>query len=218
MSGAISATSAALVGTAAAGGAAATAGLIGAGGAVTLGGAASAALAGFSLLQAVGTIGQGNAQRAALDNQAAQKRVIAGQDMASAERDQANKLRAGAYAESRAQAVIGASGADPNSVTATKDITDIEGQSEYGALTALFNGQSKAQGLNYDANLDLQRGEAAHDAGVIGGIGNAGSSLARAYMTPSTTGGGGKTMVDQYADQLAPSGINIGTYNMPWSG
>lgn len=194
MSGGISAVSAAGAAAAAAG--ASTAGIAGAALAANLGTISLIS----TMASAMGTIAQGNANRANLTNQAAQLSQQAGQTRASSQRDAANKLRTGEYAVSRAAAVTGASGANPDSVTAVTNETNLSGQSEYGALTAMFNGEEKARGLQYEANSDIMKGQSAHDAGAISGVGNV--SLAAGSMYGKTlVGQNSDTMLSRYADQ-----------------
>jgi hypothetical protein len=164
-------------------------------------------------VQAMGTIAQGNAQRASLDNQAAQLNQQAGEARASSQRAEENQLRTGAYAESRALAVTAASGADPNSVTAVNNEENLAGQTEYGALTALFNGEEKARGLEYEANSDYAKGKSAHDAGVISGISGFAGSAAKTMMSP-TTADSGETMLDRFASN--DTGIADRNNPLPW--
>lgn len=173
-------------------------------------------MAASAVTGAIGTIGQGNAQRAQLDNQAAQLDQAAGQTRATAQRQQQDQLRKGAYAVSRAEAVQAAGGADPDSVTSITNETNLTGQSEYGALTALYNGEEKARGQEYEATNDRIAGKAAHRGAVINAIGGLllpGSKP----MAPSTTGSGGESMLSKYAEPYGnDSNIQDSNNPLPW--
>lgn len=154
--------------------------------------------------QAYGTIATGNANRAALDNEAAQLTQAAGQTRASAQADAAIKRRAGAYAASKAQALQAAGGADPDSVTAVDNEINLTGQGEYNALTALYNGEEKARGMDYAAQNDLLKGQSAHDAGVIGAGNGLFNTLGGMY---------GNTLLSNNADPYTSSSDDEDTIN-----
>lgn len=155
-------------------------------------------MAGSAVMQMAGTIGQGNAARATADNQAAQLNQQAGQTRASAQREAENKRRQGEFASSRAQAVQAAAGGNPDSFTAVENEKNLVGQGEYGALTAMYNGEERARGMDYAATNKRLEGKAAHDAGVTSGISGFASSMGKAFMP--TTGSSGETMASKYSD------------------
>jgi hypothetical protein len=123
-------------------------------------------------MQAVGTVQASQAQRAAgdaqrdaayysgtvMDQQAGQARATA-QRVAIQERRKANLLQSTAIARAAAS---GGSATDP---TVTNLVSGIAGQGEYNALTALFNGEEKARGLENQADLTRYEGEQAAYAG-----------------------------------------------------
>lgn len=170
-------------------------------------------------LQMAGTIAQGNAARASANNQAAQFNQQAGQTRATAQREAEAERRKGEYASSRAQAVQAAGGADPDSFTSVTNETNLVGQGEYGALTAMFNGEEKARGLDYAATNKHIEGNAAHDAGVTNGITNFASAMTKQFATPSkpTTATSGTTLYSQYSDTVDNPDMGYGPFQpLPW--
>lgn len=93
--------------------------------------------------------------QASLDYQAAQDRVNAGQAMAVAERDAAEQRRQGDYAQSRAIALLAASGGggvtDPGAVTL---LANNAGEIAYRSAVALYKGEDEARALNIKANAE----------------------------------------------------------------
>lgn len=163
-------------------------------------------------IQAIGTIvsagGQlnagraaataGRAQQQALDYQAAALDQQAGQERASSQRRAMDERRRAEIAMSRGQAVAAASGAGALDESVVNTLSDIAGEGEYNALSALFTGEERARGLEGEAGLRRYQGaEAARQgevakqayrtaaiATVLSGFGRAGSSLASKYGDP----------------------------------
>ncbi len=177
-------------------------------------------MAGSAVMQMAGTIGQGNAARATANNQAAQLEQQAGQSRATAQREAEAKRRQGEFASSRAQAVQAAAGGNPDSFTAVENEKDLVGQGEYGALTAMFNGEERARGMEYNAANKRLEGKAAHDAGVTSAIASGLSSAGK--IAGMTTGGSGETMTSKYTDPFNNNGGSFdsdeyGPYqSFPW--
>jgi hypothetical protein len=158
------------------------------------GGIATAALIGISTaVQAASTIAQGNAQKTAMNYQAAQLDQQAGQTRATSQRQAIEQQRTGAYALSRAQAVSAASGADPNSPTTENIEGNLAGESEYNQLTALFNGEERARGQEQQSQTDVYQGSLDKRASL--------------YKAAGTIAQGGETLYSKYGFG-SPSGTD----------
>lgn len=135
-------------------------------------------------LSALGAIQAGNAQNDAAKFQAAQMEQQAGQERASAQRAMIEQRRKERFAQSRLQAVAAASGAGATDPTVLDLSGDIAQEGEYRALTALFEGEERARGLQMGASAKRYEGAAAKQAGYIGAATTmlgAGSSLYDKY-------------------------------------
>lgn len=146
-------------------------------------------------LSAVGSIQEGNAtykaSKAAAKAvkegakfEAAQLNRNAGQQRATAQREAIEQRRAGRLAQSRALAVAGASGAGVSDVDVTNLVSDLAADGEYNALTALYNGEEQALGMEdqakgvmYNAKQEARsykaKGKAAKSAGYMTALGTA---------------------------------------------
>jgi hypothetical protein len=138
---------------------------------------------------------QGRAQQQASDYAAKQAEVQAGQERAAAQRRAIAQRRQTARVQSSLQARAAASGAgalDPSIIDLTGDIAQ---EGEYRALTALYEGEERARGLENRATLSTYEGAAARAAGnarassiTTSTIGTALSSASSLFMK---YGGGG---------------------------
>jgi len=81
------------------------------------------------------------------------------QEQAIAQRSFIEKRRQSRLAESRAVAVAGASGGGVGDPTVLNIISELAGEGEFGAQSALFEGESAASLLNTEAALALYEGE-----------------------------------------------------------
>lgn len=143
-----------------------------------------------TVVSAYGTIAAGSAQRAEADSQAYQMRQQAGQERASAQRAEIVQRRQGAFALSRAQAVAAAGGGDTTDPTVVNVEKDIAGQTEYNAMTALFNGEERARGLETGANFKNFEGDQAYQKGL--------------YSAAGTIFKGGSSWASKYGDTSLP--------------
>ena len=148
----------------------------------------------------------GSAQRAAADFEAAQIRQLAGQTVASSQRDSATERLKQELLTSRAIAVAGASGGAVTDPTVQKILTDITGRGTYNHAVALYQGEEKARQMNlaadaktYEGVIAEQGGEqraAAYRIGALGGLATGGASLYGKYglggpkKAPAGTSGG----------------------------
>lgn len=106
---------------------------------------------------------QGRAQLQEAEYRAAQGRQIAGQQRATAQRAMIEENRKTRLAQSRSQAVAAAqgSGGDPSVLNLQ---AGIGAEGKYNALTALYEGDDRAQQLESGADLALYEGQSAYRA------------------------------------------------------
>lgn len=123
-------------------------------------------------LTIAGTIQQGRAARAAGEaeaiaagSRATALRQQAGQERAISQRGAIEERRRGEFVTSRAQALAAASGAGALDPTIVGILGDLETETEFRALTALYEGEQAARGLEFGAEGELFAGEVARRAG-----------------------------------------------------
>ena len=132
--------------------------------------------------------GQQQAKKAAREDAnfaAGQQRAAALRATATGQRAAANERRNARLIQSALQARAGGGGLDPTVVNLAQGIA---GEGEYRALTALYEGESAAAGLNEQADAAIRTGRAqgrAMDYKSAGTILSTASSMASRY-------GGGK--------------------------
>ena len=80
-------------------------------------------------------------------------------------------LLKGDYVASRARAATAAGGLTTTSMSAERNVGQIEGQAEYNALAALYHGQSEAQDLDQRASVLQSEGRASMISGAMGAAG-----------------------------------------------
>ncbi len=117
-----------------------------------------------TVFQAAGAIGGGVSKDNAARFQAQQLETAAGQERAAAQRAAEEQRRQARLAGSRLQAVAGGAGSDP---TVMNLAADIAGEGEYRALTALFEGESRARGMEGQARAARYEGKQARTAGMM---------------------------------------------------
>lgn len=137
-----------------------------------------------TILSTVGTISAGRAEDKAAKFQAAQMQQQAGQERAAGQREAIDERRKARLAESRALAVSAASGAGASDPTVLDIMGDLESEGEYRALTALYNGEERARGLESGAAAKRFEGATAKRAGYMKG--------------GATILGGGYSLLDKY--------------------
>ncbi len=111
-----------------------------------------------------------------MDEQALEERAYAQRDMIE-QKKEANLVKSRAL-------MLSAAGGGASDVTNTNIIGDIHAEGEYRALTALFNGEERARGLETESAVTRYEGKAARRAGnvkAIGSIFDTGSSLFSRY-------------------------------------
>lgn len=147
-----------------------------AGGGISLGSALGIAGTGLS---ALGTIAGGAAAKASGDASAAQQEAAAKTERAKAQRQAFEQRRQSDLLSSRAQAVSAASGAGASSdaPSIVKIMTDIAGQGEQNAQTAMWNGEEQARSLEYGAKIARQSGRSS----MLGSLLGAGATLGTGF-------------------------------------
>lgn len=145
---------------------------------------AQAMAVGGKVLKAGGSIFGGIAANKAAKNEARQLEGQAVVERATSQRQAMEERRQARLLQSRSLAVAAASGGGADDPTVVNIMSDLEGEGEYRALTALYEGETEAQGLEAQARARRKEGKNAKIAGFI----NAGASLLDA----------GSTMYDRY--------------------
>ena len=136
---------------------------------------AQAAAIAATVVSTVGTIVSSNdaaaAARAEGDNarkigdwQASQLRQQAGQERAAAQRQAENERRAGRLAVSKARAIAAGSGGGASDPTVMNIYSDLAAEGETNAMTALWEGEEAARGLEAQAAGAQYEGAAAYEA------------------------------------------------------
>lgn len=140
---------------------------------------------GGSVLSGLGQMQAGKAANVNAKFQAAQMEQQAGQEKATSQRVAIEERRRAAIAGSNAQAAAASSGGGATDPTVLNIMGGLAGQGEYNALTALFEGEEKARGLNLQATSTRMQGKQAKKAGMISGfstiIGGSGNALMAKY-------------------------------------
>lgn len=133
-----------------------------------------------SLMNAQSTIAAGNTTREAAYADAAAMERQAGRVRAQGQRAAIEDKRQGRLVQSRIQALAAASGAGAQDPTVVKLQGDIEGESEYRALSDLYTGDTQADTLVEDARNTRRYGRnvaKAYNTAAMGTILSTGATL-----------------------------------------
>lgn len=139
---------------------------------------------GGGLLSAGGKISEANAKAADLRFQAEQLEAQAGLKRATSQREAIEQKREARLAQSRGLAVAAASGGGADDPTVVNILAGIEGEGEYRALTALYNGEETARGMEAQAGANRRSASSVKKAGLLGAAGtvlSTGASLFDRY-------------------------------------
>lgn len=177
------------------------------------------ALAAGTILGAAGMVQQGKAAKAqgralqqAADFEAAQRERIAGQERAAAQREAIIQRKEADLVASRGQAVAAASGAGALDPTIVDLLGDIEGEGEYRAALALYQGEERAIGQETAASARRFEGASARMAGNAAArssnLAAAGTLLRGASKFDLDFGGGGAPPTSAGSSTLAGAPIN----------
>jgi len=154
---------------------------------------ATVASVGGSVISGLGQMQAGRAANASAKFQAAQMEQRAGQERAASQRVAIEERRRAGIAMSNAQAATAASGGGATDPTVLNITGGLAKQGEYNALSALFEGEERARGLQLQATSTRMEGRQARRAGMIGGISTivsgAGNALMNKYAPASSNGG-----------------------------
>jgi hypothetical protein len=137
-----------------------------------------------SLFQAKGQQDAGAAAQQSAEFIALEDEQAATNSRGASQRAAEEERRQGLLAQSRATALAAASGGGADDPTVVKIISNIAGESEYRALTALYQGEDRARAYENDASLRRAGGGEAMRAGQIAASGTliqGGSSLLSRY-------------------------------------
>jgi hypothetical protein len=134
-----------------------------------------------TVLGAVGQRKEGKDIERANEFQAVQLDQNAGQSRAAGQREATEQRRQARLANSRLRALAGGGGADPTIVRLSQDIA---GEGELRALTAMYEGEERARGMETAATAKRMGGASAAQAGNIRSFG--------------TILGGGSSLYDKY--------------------
>jgi hypothetical protein len=135
-------------------------------------------------LSAGGSIIGANAEAKELRSEAAQLEAQAGLERASSHRQAIEERRQARLAASRGLAVAAASGASADDPTVVNALAGIEGEGEYRALTALYNGEEQARGMEAQAAANRRGAKSTKKAALFNAAGtvlSAGSTLYDRY-------------------------------------
>lgn len=132
-------------------------------------------------------------QQAEANNAAAQMRVNAGQALAAAQRDAYEQRRQGSLVQSRAMALLAASGGSVTDPTAIRLLANNAGETAYRSAVELYKGEDESRQLNMQADATEATGRKLANDGltkkkeadfrVFGDLISAGSSLYEKYGT-----------------------------------
>lgn len=146
---------------------------------------ATALIAG-TVISAGSQVYGGIQKKRADDFAAAQVSQEAGQSTASGIQGAIEQRRRASYVASSARAHIAASGMATTGPSAITTVGGITGEGDYRALTALYQGEDRAQELRYKASGLRAEGSAAQTAGWMSGISSVltgGYNVANEYPT-----------------------------------
>ena len=139
---------------------------------------------GGKALEAGGTLLGASGEAKQLRGEADQLDEQAGRTRASSQRQAMEERRQARLVASRALAVAAASGGGADDPTVVNLIANTEGEGEYRALTALYNGNEDALGMEAQAKAKRREAKNVKTASYLkaaGSIIGAGSTLADRY-------------------------------------
>lgn len=130
-------------------------------------------------IAAAGTVVSAVSAKTQGDAQAAQEQAAGAAAKASAQRAAYNQGRDTQYVQSRARAYAAASGGASTDPSVVDDLAQIGTAGEYRRLTALYGGDTAAQGADLQAQADRNTGRSRAISTVLSGA----SSLASKYWS-----------------------------------
>lgn len=130
------------------------------------------------------SIAQGKQQDAMARIEAGQMEANAKAERAASQRDASQERKRSDYLQSRARSLAAASGAGASDPTIENIIAGLDSEGEYRALTALYNGEQQASGLELGSQVRRIEGRNARSASryqAAGTLMKAGASLYDKY-------------------------------------
>lgn len=146
-----------------------------------------------TVLSAGSSIMGGNAANRSAQSEASQLEYQAGQQRASSQRAAIEQRRQAALVNSRLRAVAGGGAGDIGVINMAADIA---GEGEYRALTALYEGNDKAAGMESAAAARRREGKAARTSGYLGAVSSVLSAAGTSSMLSKYGAGGFSGMPD----------------------
>jgi hypothetical protein len=138
---------------------------------------------GSTFMSAIGQRNAGIAENQRAQYVAKQMEVNAGQERAAAQRRAQEQRRRGDLAQSRAQSLAAASGGGALDPSVVDIMGGLEEESEFNALSDLYEGEERARDLESNATVTRWSGNQANKAGymaarttMLSGIGNVAGS------------------------------------------
>lgn len=122
-----------------------------------------------ALVSAAGSIVGGIAANNQAKAQAQAMTVRAGEERAASQREAIDRSREAKLVMSRQQAVAAASGGGAADPTVVNLMAGVAARGDYNSATALYEGETKGRGLEYQATLTRMQGRQAMFAGFING-------------------------------------------------
>tara|TARA_R110000851_G_scaffold9579_1_gene35531 strand:- start:2663 stop:3094 length:432 start_codon:yes stop_codon:yes gene_type:complete len=135
---------------------------------------------------AMGAIQEGNAAEAAGKFTARQQQRNAKNSMAEGIRKATEIQRMGDRAQSDASAAMAAGGGVTDDVGAIKTLSDIQAVTDYNALSAIYEGDLKADTQNMQADMDRMAGKQAQQASRFKAASTVLSAGSKAYSMGAT--------------------------------
>lgn len=123
--------------------------------------------AGATILSAAGQFQQGQAQAGALKVRAQQEDLLAGQAFASSQRRAQQATREANLISNAVTARAAASGGSATDPTVQNIQARVQGQGEYNALSALYEGREAQAGLQLQAGMDRAVAGSVSRAGLM---------------------------------------------------
>lgn len=117
--------------------------------------------------------------------EAGQMQANANAERAVSQREAAQERRRSEYLQGRARAVAASSGAGVSDPTIDNIVAGLDAEGEYRALTALYNGEQQAEGMELGAKVRKIEGRNAKSASR--------------YKAASTLMNSGESLYDKYA-------------------
>ena len=144
-----------------------------------------------ALVGAVGSIMQGNAAAAQAKGQAKMLEKRANEERAVSHREAIRKTREAKMLQSRGQAVAAASGGGAADPTVVNLMGGIGAEGKYQSGIALYEGETKGRGLEFEAKLKRAEAKQHKLAGMIGAFSSVLNGLS---SFGGSFGGGGTSM------------------------